>query len=76
MEKHLLTLFVLGLPSALAGTLIYIVCEQISGSRFRVFLVTLAVAVGTMSYPFSMIFFGHQLAAVLLYYSFFIIFQL
>lgn len=74
--KHLLTLLVVGLPSALAGTLIYRVCEEISYSRMRAFIVTLAVAVGTMSFPFSVVFFGHSLVAALLFISFFLIFRL
>ncbi len=74
--KHILTILSLGFPSALAGSLIYLVCRQISGSRFRSFLVTLAVALGTMSFPFSVVFFGHQLAAAFLFTSFFLIFQL
>ena len=76
LTKYLLTLLVIGLPSALAGSLVYLVCEYISKSRFRAFVVTLAVALGTMSFPFSITFFGHQLAASLLFISFFLIFQL
>ncbi len=74
--KYLLTFFVMGLPSALAGSLIYVLCEHISGSKFRSFVVTMAIALGTMSFPFSISFFGHQLAASLLFFAFFLIFQL
>lgn len=76
VEKHLLTFLLMGLPSALAGTLIYILCEYLSKSRFRAFMVTLAIALGTMAFPFSIIYFGHQLAASLLFGGFFLIFQL
>jgi len=74
--KYILTLTVVGLPSAFAGSLVYVLCETISGSRLRAYLATLAVALGTMCLPFSAIFFGHQLAAALLFCSFFLIFQL
>jgi len=74
--KYLLTIAVVGLPSAFAGSLVYVLCETISGSRLRAYLATLAVALGTMCLPFSAIFFGHQLAAALLFCSFFLIFQL
>jgi hypothetical protein len=74
-EKHLLTFLVIGLPSAIAGTLMYILCEYLSKSRFRAFIVTMAIALGTMSFPFSVVFFGHQLTASLLFFSFFMIFQ-
>jgi hypothetical protein len=74
--KYLLTLFVVGLPSALAGSLLYILCETISKNVLKAFLATLAVTLGTMVLPFSDIFFGHQLAGAFLFSSFFLIFQL
>ena len=74
--KYFLTLLVVGLPSAFAGSLVYVLCETISGSRLRAYLATLAVTLGTMCLPFSAIFFGHQFAAALLFCSFFLIFQL
>jgi hypothetical protein len=73
-EKHLLTFLIIGLPSAIAGTLIFIMCEYLSKSRFRAFIVTLAIALGTMSFPFSIIYLGHQLAASFLFGAFFFIF--
>jgi hypothetical protein len=74
--KYLLTFLTIGLPSALAGSLMYLLCRYISGSRLRAFVVTLAIILGTMALPFSVVFFGHQLAAALLFCAFFLIFQL
>jgi hypothetical protein len=74
--KYILTVLVVALPSAFAGSLVYVLCETISGSRLRAYLATLAVALGTMVLPFSAIFFGHQLAAALLFIAFFLIFNL
>jgi hypothetical protein len=74
VEKHLLTFLVIGLLSALAGTMIYMLCEYISQSRFKAFIVTIAIALGTMCFPFSLIYFGHQLAAALVFAGFFMIF--
>jgi hypothetical protein len=51
------------------------VCLAISASRVRAFTVTMAVALGTLVLPFSYLFFGHQLAAALLFGSFYLIFQ-
>jgi hypothetical protein len=76
LVKHLLTFLALGLPSAGAGTLVYLFCEQVSGSQLRSFVVATAVTLGTLSFPFSMIFFGHQLAASFLFSAFFLIFRL
>jgi hypothetical protein len=74
--KYILTMLVISLPSAFAGSLVYVVCETISGSRLRALLATLAVTLGTMVLPFSAIFFGHQLAGALCFTSFFLIFDL
>jgi hypothetical protein len=74
--KYILNVLVIGIPSAFAGSLVYVLCEEISGSRLRAYLATLAVALGTMVLPFSAIFFGHQLAGALLFTSFFLIFNL
>jgi hypothetical protein len=74
--KYLLTLFVVGLPSAFSGSLLFILCETISKNGLKAYLATLAVTLGTMVLPFSDIFFGHQLAGALLFSSFFLIYQL
>jgi hypothetical protein len=74
--KYILTVLVISIPSAFAGSLVYVLCEEISGSRVRAYLATLAVALGTMALPFSAIYFGHMLAAALLFIAFFLIFNL
>jgi hypothetical protein len=74
--KYLLTFLVIGLPSAFAGSLLFVFCETITGSRLRSYLTTLAIMLGTMILPFSAVFFGHVLAGALLFISFFLIFQL
>jgi hypothetical protein len=75
-EKHLLTFLIMGLPSAWIGTLLYMICEYLSKSRIRAFLVTIAITLGTMYFPFSIVFFGHQLAASLLFGAFYLIFRI
>ena len=74
--KYILTFLVIGLPSAITGCLLYILCETISKSKMKAFVATLSVMLGTMCLPFSAIFFGHQLAAAFLFSGFFLIFQL
>jgi hypothetical protein len=74
--KYLLTFLVIGLPSAITGCLLYLLCEIISKSKMRAFVAALSIMLGTMCLPFSAIFFGHQLAAALLFSSFFLIFRL
>jgi hypothetical protein len=76
IQKYLLTFLIMGLPSAFSGSLVYIFCRYLAKSRLRAFVVTLAIALGTIAFPFSVIFFGHQLAGSLLFIAFFLIFQL
>jgi len=49
-------------------------CAYIYRSRFRAFLVTLSIMLGTMALPYSVTFFSHQLTASLLFSAFFMIF--
>ena len=72
--KKILTYLVIGIPSALAGSLIYILCLYFSRNRFRAYLVTLTVTLGTMYFPYSIIFFSHQFSSSLLFGAFFLIF--
>ena len=74
--KMILTFLVIGLPSAIAGTLMFILCLYLSGSRFRSYVVTLSVTLGTMYFPYSVTFFSHQFTASLLFSAFFMIFFL
>jgi 4-amino-4-deoxy-L-arabinose transferase-like glycosyltransferase len=61
--KYLITVIVAGLPSALAGTILYVFLIRITGDGWRSYLATIAVALGTMVLPFSTLLFGHALAA-------------
>jgi hypothetical protein len=74
--KYLLTFFSIGLPSAIAGSLMYVLCKQVSGDKVKAYVATIVVALGTMIFPYSVTFFGHQLAGALLFGAFFLIFQL
>jgi hypothetical protein len=74
--KRILTYFVVGLPSAFAGTLIYHLGSILSKNRFRALIVTLSIMLGTMAFPYSILFYGHQLAAALLLTAFYMIFKL
>lgn len=76
VTKYLLTFLSIGLPSAIAGSLMYLLCKQVTGNRFRSYMSTIAINLGTMIFPFSVIFFGHQLAGSILFGAFFLIFQL
>lgn len=74
--KYLLTVLSIGLPGALAGSLMYILCKALTGSAWQALVITLAVQAGTLLLPFNMIFFGHSLAASLLFSAFYLIYRL
>jgi hypothetical protein len=74
--KWILTFLVIGLPAAIAGSLMYILCLYISKSRLQAYLVTLAITLGTLYFPFSIVLFSHQLTSSLLFGAFVMIFFL
>ena len=74
--KMILTFLVIGLPSAIAGTLMFILCLYLSGDRFRSYLVTLSITLGTLYLPYSITFFSHQFTSSFLFCAFFMIFFL
>ncbi len=74
--KNILTFLVVGIPSAMAGSLMYVLCLYLSKSRFLAYLVTLTIALGTMYLPYSVVFFSHQFTSSLLFSAFVMIFFL
>lgn len=74
--KHILTICVIGLPSALAGTIMYTACTYVTANKAQRYIATTAITLGTMWFPYSVVFFGHALAASLLFCAFFMIFRL
>jgi hypothetical protein len=77
---HLLTyltiLFTVGLLSALAAVAIYRVLIRITNDRYFSVFVILAIWLGTIAFPFSTLFFSHQLAGALLAFAFYFLFTL
>lgn len=74
--KYLLTFLSIGLPSAIAGSLMYVLCKQVTGNRLQAYVATLAITLGTMIFPFSVTFFGHHMAGAFLFGAFFLISRL
>jgi hypothetical protein len=76
MVAYFTIILTISLLSALAAVAIYRVLIRMSGdSGFSVFAV-LAIWLGTMAFPFSTLFFSHQLAAALLGIAFYLLFAL
>ena len=64
-QRYGLTVAALGLPSALAALLFYYIMQILTGLKpHTCTALTLIYSLGTLAFPFSTIFYGHQLAAV------------
>ena len=66
---HLTVWTTIGLISALLTLLLYRILEALLQSSSLALLLSLAYALGTIAFPFSTIFFSHQLAAALVFIS-------
>ena len=76
---HLLTyltiLFTIGLASALAAVALYRTLIRMTDDRYFSVFAILAIWLGTVVFPFSTLFFGHQLAGALLVFAFCLLFN-
>jgi PA14 domain-containing protein len=73
---YLTTVFTVSLLSAVAAVAIYRVLKQLAGNSYLSVLAVLAVWLGTLVFPFSTLFFSHQLVAALLTIAFYLLFRL
>ena len=75
--RYALSFFVIGLPSALAVFPFLSILKMlgISNQWLRV-VIALSYSLGTLAFPFSTIFYGHQLAAAFGIASFYLLFRL
>ncbi|HEY7124033.1 MAG TPA: hypothetical protein VH540_08805 [Ktedonobacterales bacterium] len=75
LPRYLITLLLVSLPSALLGGLFFKFLVYVGlGPRGRL-LLTLGYGLGTIAFAFSTVFFGHQIAALLLFAAFYLLFQ-
>lgn len=73
---YLATLLVVSLPSALAAVLLSTLGSSFGWSRRGATALALAWALGTMAFPYSTLFYSHQLAAALLLVAFALLIRL
>lgn len=69
-KLHLLTVLFSGLAGALAAVLLRRLAIRLGTTEASAELAAFAYAFGTIAFPFSTVFFGHQLAALLLLAAF------
>jgi hypothetical protein len=75
-NTYLTTCFVVGFASAALCVLVYLLLELLLKESRAALVLCLAYAFGTIAFPFSTLFFSHQLAAFLAFASFFLLFFL
>lgn len=76
LARYLITLLLVGIPSALLGGLLYRFLAYLNlGPRGRLAL-ALGYGLGTIAFAFSTVFFSHQIAALLLFAAFYLLFCL
>lgn len=76
LARYLITLLLVGLPSAVLGGLIFRFLAYLGlGARGRAVL-TLGYGLGTIAFAFSTVFFGHQIVALLLFAAFYLLFRI
>src|SRR5579859_5072507 len=76
LARYLITLLLVGLPSALLGGLLFRFLGYLGlGLRGRLVL-TLGYGLGTIAFAFSTVFFSHQMAALLLFATFYLLFRI
>jgi hypothetical protein len=74
--KHFLTTLVIGTSFVVNGLVMYRIALLISKSAWKSFLVTLAVSLGTMLWPYSAVYYGHVPAAMFLCIAFYVLLKI
>jgi hypothetical protein len=73
---HLLVVFIVGLLSALSAVAIYRVLQRVTNDKYFSALIIVAIWMGTLAFPFSTVFFSHQVTASFLAIAFYLLFKL
>lgn len=74
--KYIITFLVISLPSALMGIFIFRLLGFFIKKEFTTIFLTFIYFLGTLAFPYSTIFYGHQLSASLLFIGFYLVFIL
>ena len=74
--KHLLTALVLAPAFAVNGIVMYRLAGKLGASPRRALVATLAIALGTMLWPYSAVYYGHALTAAFLIVCFYLLFSM
>lgn len=73
---YFLTIFTISFCCAIAGVLMYRVLAQLTESQSASVIAVIAIWLGTLVFPYATLFFSHALAAALVVFAFYHLFQL
>ncbi len=73
--EYLIRFFVVSLPSAFLCLLLYRISGEFTKKEKHRLLITIVYGLGTLALPYSIMFYGHQIASVLVFSSFYLIFK-
>lgn len=76
VSMYLVTIFAVAIPSALAGLMLFMLGSIWGLSPRASAALALAYGLGTLAFPYSTLFYGHQLAAALLLAAFVLLVQM
>jgi 4-amino-4-deoxy-L-arabinose transferase-like glycosyltransferase len=68
------TFFTVAFPSALLGALLFLFMGRLLCSLLSRSALALAYGLGTIAFPYSTVFYGHQIATALLFFAFYLLF--
>lgn len=74
--QYWLSLICVSAPSAMLGVILYRFLGHLTSVEFHRIGITLAYGLGTLAFPYSGLFIGHQLAAALLFTAFYLLFTI
>lgn len=72
----IIRILIISIPSALLGVFLYQFLTSILKENKYSLTLTLAYSLGTMAFPYSTLFYGHQLAAIFIFFSFYLLYRL
>lgn len=76
LNGYLLTLFSVSLLSSILGVIFYRFLFFLSTNQGERISLTLAYSLGTLAFPYSTLFYGHQIAAFLAFLAFYLLFKI
>ena len=73
LAEYLIRFFIVSLPSAFLCVLIYRFSGQFTRKEKYRLMASIAYGLGTMAFPYSILFFGHQISSAILFSGFYVI---